>query len=248
MGERSAVPALGRPPRAGARPRRRADRRCLARIRPGPAGAAGGRRDGTHAVASLAAGRRHRRPRRCWRMPPASWMRRSPSRGRGTSPSWARRGSRSASSATPWRPVSIPTWRCTRERRRRSRSRRCGGWGSRRLSRRGRRVYQRRHDLQPDRAGGSAGAGTAGCAQRRAGRPAGAGVLLGRGPLLDRARGRAAGYGHPRRAGNSDRRPAANAFRPAGRGHRCRYGGRRLPSRSGCHSRHHPDRRHRSVG
>ena len=53
---------------------------------------------------------------------------------------------------------------------------------------------------QPDRAGGRPRAGAARRAPRRTGWPPGGGVLLGRGPLLGRARGRAAGHGRRGRA------------------------------------------------
>ena len=76
----------------------------------------------------------------------------------------------------------------------------------------------------------------------------GGGVLLGRGPLLDRTRGRAAGHGHQRRAGGADRRSPADAARPARRGDRRRPGGRDHAGGGRRHRGDDADRRDRSAG
>ena len=74
-----------------------------------------------------AARRRRRRRTRRSTTPRASWTSRSRSRGRGTSRSSGRAGSRSARSPTCSPTPTTSTWRSTRARPRRSRTRRCGG-------------------------------------------------------------------------------------------------------------------------
>ena len=120
------------------------------------------------------------------------------------------------------------------------------GGGADRLPRRRRRVHQRRHHQQPDRPGRRPRAGAAGRSRRGHGRPPGGGLLLGRGPLLGDARGRAARHRRRERAADRARRRPPDGARRACRGARPRSRRGRHAGRRDRDGRHHADRRGRS--